>query len=390
MIKSSKVTLKHLNTCKKDTLSVFLKEYRRVVSCFIDILWDMGKITPLLDKDITSKVDTWLSARMIQCAGKQASGIVRGTQVKQKRRLYIIEKLKDEGKFKKARKLYKIYDEISITKPNINNVEPELDSRFVKIDLDNETSFDGWITLSSIGAKIKIVIPFKKHKHFNKLHSKGELNKGVRISLNTVTFTFKLPDVELKDNTTKNILGIDIGQTTVLSCSNGTTSFKNKHGHDLSYISAILCRKKKGSKGFERADKHRKNYINWTINNLDLTEFSQVNIENIKNMRKGVRSSRRLSHWTYTDIFSKIESVCYEQGVLVKRINPTYTSKRCNKCGYTRTNNRKGKLFKCGNCNYTADADLNASMNIACELKPIWFKQRHKYDIKKGFFWKSD
>jgi len=38
MIKSSKVTLKYLNTCKKDTLSVFLKEYRRVVSCFIDIL----------------------------------------------------------------------------------------------------------------------------------------------------------------------------------------------------------------------------------------------------------------------------------------------------------------------------------------------------------------
>ena len=92
MIKSSKVTLKHLNTCKKDTLSVFLKEYRRVVSCFIDILWDMGKITPLLDKDITSKVDTWLSARMIQCAGKQASGIVRGTQVKQKRRIIYYRK----------------------------------------------------------------------------------------------------------------------------------------------------------------------------------------------------------------------------------------------------------------------------------------------------------
>jgi len=33
------------------------------------------------------------------------------------------------------------------------------------------------------------------------------------------------------------------------------------------------------------------------------------------------------------------------------------------------------------------DSDLNASINIATPLKPIWFKQRQQHDIKKGFFW---
>ena len=385
MIRSSKSTLKFSNAGRRDQLDVFIDEYRRVLSCFVDLLWEQEKIPCLLPKEMTSKVDTWLSARMLQCAGKQASGIVRGTREKQKRRLFIINKLKDEGKFKHARKLQRIYDEVSMSKPKIQNVEPELDARFVKIDLENETSFDGWVTLSSIGKKMKIQLPFKKSVHFNKMNCWGVMKGGIRISKKNITFMFEVPEAEKKG--TGSVIGIDIGQLNAISCSNDHVSKPNKHGHDLNTISDIMSRKKKGSKGFERTQSHRKNYINWSINQLNLDGVRQVNIENIKYLRRGKRTKRKLSHWTYRDIFEKLEKFCDEQGVFVQKKNPTYTSQRCNPCGWTRKSNRKGKLFRCGKCNHVADSDKNASSNLALELPEITRQQRLQQINRKGFYW---
>ena len=331
MIKSTTTTIKFANQVKKKTLNDLRKEYRNVISTFVNLIWNLDKIPTLLPKEITSKIDSWLSARMLQCAGKQASGIVRGTKKKQEKRKWMIDKLNKEGKHKKARKLQKIYDKITTSKPEIGSVDLELDSRFVKVDLDNDTVFDGWLTLSSIGNKLKIKIPFKKNKHFNKIQSKGKIKSGVRIGKNDITFMFDLPDKPKKSK--GKILGIDIGQKDSISCSNGFVASKNKHNHDLISITSILSRKKKGSKGFKRCQEHRKNYINWSINQLNLNGVKQVNRENIKDLRRNKKYSRRLSHWTYTEIFDKLDFYCEEQGVLVQTVNPTYISQRCSKCG---------------------------------------------------------
>ena len=216
MIRSTKTTLDFANKEKLKKLHQFVDEYRNVVIKFVDLLWNLEKIPSLIPKEITSHVTTWLSARSVQCAAKQASGIVRGTQVKQKRRLFVINKLKHSKQFKKARKLQSIYNQTKQSKPNIENIECELDERFVKINLDKKTSFDGWLTLSSLGNKLKLKIPFKKHKHFNKMLENGILKKGIRLSKYNVTFMFDLKDVELKNE--GKTIGIDIGQTTTLSC----------------------------------------------------------------------------------------------------------------------------------------------------------------------------
>jgi len=355
MIRSTKTSIKFSNTNKLNNLALFKKEYTTILSKFVDLIWNETKIPALLPKEITSKVDSWLSARMIQCAGKQASGIVRGTKKKQEKRKHIIEQLTKEGKFKKAKKLQHIYNKTTISKPNINNVEPELDSRFVKIDLENKTSFDGWITLSSIGNKMRIAIPFKKSKHFNKMLEKGKIKSGVRVGNKGLTFMFDLPEVEKR--TSGKVIGVDIGQKNVLSCSDGFYTVKNKHEHDLVSITDIMSRKVKGSKGFKRCEDHRTNYINWSIKQLNLKGVKQVNREEILDLRRGKRCSRKLSHWTYTKIFDKLDSYCEEQGVLVSTVNPTYTSQRCSKCGWTCKGNRQGKLFKCKSCFFEQDAD---------------------------------
>jgi len=388
MIKSTQTSLKFSNTDKLLLVKDFIKEYKSIISQFVDILWDEKKISLLLSKTITSKINTFLSSRIIQCAGKQASGIVRGTRAKQEKRKWKIEDFKSKNLLKKARKLQTIYDLTNVSKPKIENIEPELDSRFIKIDLENSTSFDGWITIKSITkskSRNHLVIPFKRTKHFNKLYKKGTLKTGIRLSKDKITFMFDLPDVIKKSE--GKTLGIDIGQITTISCSNNYVSNTNKHGYDLNKINSVLSRRKKGSLGFKRAQDHRTNYINWSVNQLNLTGIKQVNIECIKNLRKGKISSRKLSHWTYKDIFEKVKSYCSECGVHVHEVNPTYTSQRCSSCGWTRKTNRKGKQFKCGKCGFAADADLNASTNISLPLAAIGRQQRLKQTNRTGFYW---
>lgn len=387
IVKSTKVSNKFSNVGKRGELCLFIDEYRSVLSFFVNELWDSDDFNKFINKDITEKCETWLSARAVQCAAKQAGGIVRGTKEKQRKRKWQIDKFNEEGCFKKARKLQKIYDENEAGKPDIKSVEPELDSRFVEVDFMNETSFDGWITLSSLGNKLKIQIPFKKTRHFNKLDSWGEITNGCRISKNSVTFCFKSEKVEIKNS--GEVIGIDVGVNNTISCSNGFQSQKNNHGHDLTTISEILSRKKKGSKSFERAQAHRDNYTNWSINQLNLNNVKVVKLENIKNLRKGKKSNRKLSHWTYSSIFRKLEDICSQQGVLVNKVNPTFTSVRCSCCGWTQKSNRKGKLFKCKKCDHSQDSDLNASLNISFPLKGISKEQRLKRPHLKGFYWET-
>jgi IS605 OrfB family transposase len=385
MIKSTKTTLKFSNKKKLESLSLFVDEYRRVASLFVDILWDVSDIRCLLDKELTDRVDTWLSARAVQCAGKQASGIVRGCRKKQSKRLFQVNKFKKMGMFKKARKLQKIYDNVKVSKPNIQLVQPELDSRFVKIDMDNKTLFDGWLTLSSLGNKLKIVIPFKKTKHFNKMLERGTVKEGVRISKENITFLFDL--AEPTPIQFGKIIGIDIGQKTTLTCSDGQIIDTDKHGHTYSSICQKLSRKKKGSKNFEQTNKHRSNYIRWAVNRLNLNGVQKINLERIKHLRRGKKSSRLLSHWNYAELVDKLEEKLNDAGVQIVKVSPTYTSQRCSRCGWTRKRNRKGKQFKCDKCSFECDADLNGSLNISFDLPPVKKEERLQRKNISGFFW---
>ena len=385
MIRSSNVSLKFSNASKKESVESFVDEYARVVSVFVDEFWTMDKVPKLLPHEVTTKPDTWLSARARQCAAKQASGIVRGTKAKANKREWQINEFIRLGMHKKARRLKRIHDLKGMSKPDITNVCPELDSRFISIDLDNKTSFDGWVSISSIGNKVKLDLPFKKTRHFLEMTRKGKLKPGIRLSKDYATLMFEIDAPQPKKD--GKTLGIDIGVKNVISCSNGFASNKDNHGHDLDSILKKLSRRKKGSNGFHRATSHRENHVNWSINQLNLADIKQVNIEKIRHLRSGKRTSRHMGHWTYTTIFGKLERYCEEQGVLVRQVNPTYTSQRCSECGWVRKGNRRGKLFKCDKCSTSMDSDLNASINLSLDLRPIGQKERLSQNNRKGFYW---
>lgn len=355
MIRSSKLILKFANSGKKEELEFFLSEYRSVVRRFVDMLWNEKRVPCLLPKIFTSKINTWLTARMVQCAGKQASSIVRGTRKKYEQRLFMLKKLKKDGKdvalLKKCT--------TSISKPKLGNIPAELDERFIKISEGKNTMFDMWLMVGCIGDRIKLVLPLKKHSHFNKIATQGKMLKGLRIRERDVTFMF---EVEKKKKTEGKILGLDVGVSSCVATSDGVLTQKDNHGHSLSSIMQTLSKRKKGSKGFKKATLHRKNFINWSVNQLNLSNVKELRCEVIKNLRRGQKTSRFLSHWAYRDIFSKLERFCEEQGVLVRKVNPAYTSQTCPKC--KSLGKRRREKFECV-CGYTNHADLNAALNLA-------------------------
>jgi putative transposase len=394
-ILSSSSSIKFTNSHKLDEIKDFIKEYKSLTQRIVDELWkDTSNVPTLIPKPMVDamKTYTWLSTRIIQCSGKQASAIVRGTLKKYNDRLFRLDELKNNPYTppKSIEKLQKLIDETVLSCPVLDNVTPELDSRFIKVDMDNSTSFDIWITISSIGDrkhKKKIVIPLKRTKHFNKMYDLGTMKPGLRLSDKKITFNFEFTKEEKTETTT---VGIDVGQLNTITCSNGFSSVKNKDGYDLDKINNILSRKKKGGRGFEKASTHRTNYINWSVNQLNWKDISSVKVEDLKDVRRGRKSSRKLSHWTYTLILKKLKQKSLQEDVLFDTVNPAFTSQRCNHCGWTQKRNRNGKSFYCRNCGYAADSDFNASVNISLELPSVPTEVRLRKFNRKGFFWNPD
>lgn len=389
MIRSNTTTLKYTNKIKLNTLGNFVDRYTEMVKKFINVIWNNDPLDRkiFIDNTICQKISTEVNydSRVRQCAAKQASSIVRGTTRKRRKQLYKLAELQREGKNTKY--LQRKIDTRPLKKPEIKNLNVELDSRFVDFQ-EGENEFDLFVRIKQIGNKEEIKIPVKYNKIINKWRKKGKLKKSVRLNKSGLTLYFEIPD-NPKQGIKK--IGADQGLTSCLTLSDGQVTKKNKHGHDLTTISNILSRKKKGSKGFRRAQNHRKNYINWSLNQLSFDDIKEVALERLVNVRKGKKVSRYLSHWTYTLIKDKLVRLSEDKGFVLTEQDNKYRSQRCGECGWTHKSNRKGKMFKCANCGFTTDSDLNAASNHEIELvelpPQVW---QQKLNRNPGFFWLED
>lgn len=390
-VRSSSLSIKFANPGKKAAVSEFVDEYARVVSVFVERFWEKAKDGKLPKKPGTElcKVDSWLNARALQCAAKQASGICCGAHAKNLRRLFIADKLWEQGQKKQSKKLRDLAFKSSVGFPEIGKLELQLDDRFFAFEKSKSSKWDFWVVIKGFDSRTRgrsIQIPLKSSTHWKKFGGATLLN-SVRISKNEATFSFKYEDKEVPSGKT---IGIDIGLKSVFSTSAGTQVVGGNHGHTLDSITTKITRRKKGSKGFKRACDHRKNFINESVNNLNFSGISAIRIENIKNMKRGKRSSRKLSHWSSRDIFAALESRANLLGVQVEKINPRWTSQRCSECGWVQRRNRKGEQFGCRSCGNAMNADLNAAVNISSNLPDLaGTAVRERWNLK-GFFWSLD
>jgi hypothetical protein len=344
IIKTSQHSTKFTNTGKVDVLTEFLDEYERMKWWFVDYFWvtriewgnqqvldiknnqfDVPRFVRLTVIDYTTE----LSARAVKSASSEALAIVKSQSAKRKKQLYVLADRMRTGKGGDVKRLQSKIDSNPLIKPFPTNSRS---TAFLNVTccefIPNKTAqFDGWVKLKSIGKKYgHIHIPVKFTSHTNKLAKKGysmmttwHIGKGVVNS----TWEVEKP----KSNGTK-VLGADQGVTTCLSLSDSQTTGVCSHGHDLKSIIDKLSRKKRGSKAFAKAQAHRTNYINWSINQLNLQDVKELRLEKLFQMRKGQNVGGKLSHWTYTQINAQIKSRCEELGVLVTEQSAVYRSQR--------------------------------------------------------------
>jgi IS605 OrfB family transposase len=376
--RSSTVSLKFTNKDKRNLLRKLVTEYNRLLNLFIQYFWVQKpeSLCKFAGKDVYNLYDSFLGAKIKQNAAKQALGIVKGTWAKQQKRIFVYEKLTKEGDTKGAAKLKKKIDEAKMSCPTFDKPVPiVLDKQSAKIQLNTETTFDGWIKFV-LGDRKSFLIPFRRTKHFNKkLKECSKFCSGIRLDLNSITFTFEF---EAKTKTDGATMGIDIGKKKVITASNGFLGNEKLNGHNYDSICTRMSKQKKGSKAFARTQELRTNYINWSINQLNLTDVKTVVREDIKDIKKGKYINRTMQAWCYPIIFAKLERYCEEQNVSVITVPPAYTSQRCSVCGWTHSDNRKGEEFRCTHCGHTEDADFNASKNLSLMpdlLKPSWVRR---------------
>ncbi|MDL1885136.1 IS200/IS605 family element transposase accessory protein TnpB, partial [Anaerolineae bacterium CFX8] len=72
-------------------------------------------------------------------------------------------------------------------------------------------------------------------------------------------------------------------------------------------------------------------------------------------------------NWAFHQLRMFVSYKARLYGVKVEDVDPRYTSQRCFVCGNIDKANRKTQAeFSCTVCGHTANADVNAALNIAC------------------------
>ena len=331
----------YLNTCvntgKTEKLKKFLTLYKNIVNYCIAHFWGSHNTdnNNLPGIEFTKGIEEryGVTARLSQCAAKQANETVRSQNelTKRKRRM-----------------------------PRVKSAIANLDSRFVKIEPFNG-HFDMCLKFGS--GVPKLVIPFNWTKHSNKFINDGwGLAQSIRLGYNKrkglfVDLVFEKERPELREEGV--VIGIDSGLNSML-----VTSDNQFVGEGLKETIKRGGKRRKSWHHFIEAEANR------FLKQLNLDNIKLISVENLKHVKRGKRgkfsriANRLLSFWLYAKVGERLKQICEERGIRISLKNPWKTSQRCSVCGNIDRRNRRGERFLCLSCGYATNADYNASKNL--------------------------
>lgn len=384
MIRSSKHVLKYQTNKKNNLLCNSLDLLKNQVQYYIQ---QICCVALPLKKNITSKElpNTFIMhSQWKQICYKQASEIIR-SQIKfaankryrRYKKLYakcFNDNVSKHPMFTNRRfsdlKLKDIIHTKYFTIPKVNNFSLNIDNRL--FDVKQTTGeFDEFIHLrlpifqQTKKLAVTVNIPIKYHRQSLKYNTWKRLNTIRLTSKNDMLF---IEIVYEKDEPNKKnsgiVVGVDQGVKKLLSCSDGQYI-----GKDFESLINKVDRKKRNSNAYKRALIERTEYINRCCKLLDYLNIREIVGEDLKCLKNktnlGRNTNRRHSYWLYPRVIQRLESLCQENGVLLTKVNPRYTSQTCSCCGIIDKTNRHGEVYHCKNCGLKIDADYNASINIS-------------------------
>ena len=267
----------------------------------------------------------------------------------------------------------KIIKKKKATQPISKQCSIRYDKNSITIWFDKEK-----ISLLTIDGRKKypIQVPdyFKQYITWNKCSAELMIRNHT-VFLNIVVSTEKT-DIPKKDT----YIGIDRGIKKI-----AVTSEKQFFsGSEIKRITDKYekLKSKLQSKGTKSAKRHLKklskkvNRYRRDVNHCiakqvvqSVSPGSTIILEELTGIRQNVRLRKKqraeVHKWNFYQFEQFLKYKAEEKGIQVEYVSARYTSQKCSKCGHISRSNRKNQSqFKCTQCPYQLNADLNAAFNI--------------------------
>ena len=207
-----------------------------------------------------------------------------------------------------------------------------------------------------------------------------------------VSVLIDIPD-QINQNDSNFGIGIDLGIKEFAICSDGSIYRNINKSNKIKKLEKQLKREqrkfsrmiiilKKGESTQKNLEKQRlkvqkihqilfnirTDYLNKTINSIVKTKPSFIVIEdlNVSGMMKNRHLSKSISQQKFFEFRTKLIYKCKEFGIELRLVNRRYpSSKICHNCGHIKTDLKlSDRIYRCSECVYTEDRDINASLNL--------------------------
>ena len=232
--RSTKCSLKFSTEKKRTQLREILSEFGKVVNFFIQHFWTHGLVSkskllkPIVDLPVNQ---TWMTARLRKVAAREAIDMCQAAK----------KRWGDKA-----------------VKPTHRGKRMCLSSTIARLDKSNTNGeFDAWLILTSLGNKIRLDLPIKFHRHFNRLFARGNRQESYVLTEREVQFAF---EVETGPKKTEGLnLGLDTGMKAMAA-----TSVGGLYGLDVWGILESIkrcCHGSKRQKSLRRSLKQRMDEI---------------------------------------------------------------------------------------------------------------------------------
>jgi len=195
-----------------------------------------------------------------------------------------------------------------------------------------------------------------------------------------VCFSVDLPDPTPRKLDRSKSVGIDVGIRKLATLSDGSyienSKLLSKTEAKLKKLHRLVSRKQRGSRNRNRAiarlnrcyrklTRQRLDYLHksarYIVGKYDIIAVEKLNI---KNMVRNRRLAKSIHDGSWNMLMNIVSYKAEEAGKKLVSVDPKYTSQICSNCGTVTKHSLSETVFRCLNCYFSIDRDLNAAVNI--------------------------
>ena len=163
---------------------------------------------------------------------------------------------------------------------------------------------------------------------------------------------------------------------------------KVKGGHGRKKKLATLEKLKERESNFVKTYNHfvSKNVVGFAVKN----KAKYINVEDLSGFTEAHKKDIVLRDWSYYQLQEQVAYKAEKYGIIVRKVNPAYTSQTCSCCGHYEEGQREKqaeficKNPECKNYGKVVNADFNAAKNISMSTEFTQIRKDSKWvDVKK-------